>query len=166
MQLTETLTVGAATFPVSARSFIDYRLHLSNVVLGCQELASCSVASGAEGGGDALRGVPITLRMRLQAEIWRCACLCLCRGSDVLAAELCTSALFLAVICPALSWLAGCRGGAPLPGASYEVLNEVVLSRGANPYLSKIDVSQCGTGEWWWALERRRAARLRRSGSR
>ena len=109
MQLTETLTVGAATFPVSARSFIDYRLHLSNVVLGCQELASCSVASGAEGGGDALRGVPITLRMRLQAEIWRCACRCLCRGSDVLAAELCTLALFLAVICPALpcpGWLA------------------------------------------------------------
>jgi NAD kinase len=27
-----------------------------------------------------------------------------------------------------------------VPGERYEVLNEVVLSRGANPYLSKIEV--------------------------
>lgn len=32
------------------------------------------------------------------------------------------------------------RGGRRIPGASHEVLNEVVLSRGSAPYLSKIEV--------------------------
>ena len=44
------------------------------------------------------------------------------------------------------------RDGATAPGEAFEVLNEVVLSRGANPYLSKIEVGggargpPCGGG--------------------
>lgn len=52
--------------------------------------------------GSPLMGVYITLRMRLQCEIY--------------------------------------RQGHPLPGTCHHVLNEVVLSRGSHPYLSKIEV--------------------------
>lgn len=34
-----------------------------------------------------------------------------------------------------------CRDGHLEPEETFEVLNEVVLSRGANPYLSKIEAS-------------------------
>jgi hypothetical protein len=37
-----------------------------------------------------------------------------------------------------------CRGGASAADEVFEVLNEVVLSRGANPYLSKIEVGAMG----------------------
>jgi hypothetical protein len=82
---------------------MDYRRHLHDVVHGCRELATCEAVDAA--GGGSLRGVHITLRMRLQCEVW--------------------------------------RGGRGLE-ESFEVLNEVVLSRGANPYLSKIEVRRGG----------------------
>lgn len=89
---------------LTTHNYVDYRRHLRNVVHGCRELASCELVSSAD--GRPLRGVHITLRMRLQCEIW--------------------------------------RDGATAPGEAFEVLNEVVLSRGANPYLSKIEVSEAG----------------------
>lgn len=53
-------------------SYTEYRRHLHNVVHGCRELASCQLMSAAAGDEQPLRGVHITLRMRLQCEIWRC----------------------------------------------------------------------------------------------
>ena len=53
-----------------------------------------------------MRGVHITLRMRLFCEIF--------------------------------------RDGKPIEGQQYEVLNEVVVDRGANPYLTKIECYEQG----------------------
>ena len=53
-----------------------------------------------------MRGVHITLRMRLFCEVF--------------------------------------RDGKPIPGQQYEVLNEVVVDRGANPYLTKIECYEQG----------------------
>jgi hypothetical protein len=53
----------------SCRSYLDYRCHLDDVVHGCEELSSCELVSPAD--GRALRGVHVTLRMRLECEIWR-----------------------------------------------------------------------------------------------
>lgn len=53
-----------------------------------------------------MRGVHITLRMRLFCEVY--------------------------------------RGGKPMLGQQYEVLNEVVVDRGANPYLTKIECYEQG----------------------
>lgn len=50
-------------------SFSDYRRHLHNVVHGCRELESCQLISAED--GRSLLGVHITLRMRLQCEVWR-----------------------------------------------------------------------------------------------
>jgi len=36
------------------------------------------------------------------------------------------------------------RNGRPLPGGSYEVMNEVVVDRGSNPYLTKIECYEKG----------------------
>ncbi|KAI7846203.1 hypothetical protein COHA_000273 [Chlorella ohadii] len=85
---------------LTTHSFSDYRRHLHNVVHGCRELESCQLISAED--GRSLLGVHITLRMRLQCEVWRDGCV--------------------------------------EPEETFEVLNEVVLSRGANPYLSKIEV--------------------------
>ncbi|KAI3434837.1 hypothetical protein D9Q98_002892 [Chlorella vulgaris] len=85
---------------LTTHNYVDYRRHLRNVVQGCRELETCQAEDGEEGAP--LRGVHITLRMRLQCEVW--------------------------------------RAGGSKPAESFEVLNEVVLSRGANPYLSKIEV--------------------------
>ncbi|PRW57924.1 ATP-NAD kinase isoform B [Chlorella sorokiniana] len=85
---------------LTTHSFSDYRRHLHNVVHGCRELESCQLISAED--GRSLLGVHITLRMRLQCEVW--------------------------------------RDGQMEPEETFEVLNEVVLSRGANPYLSKIEV--------------------------
>ncbi len=56
-------------FSSSPRSFSDYRRHLHNVVHGCRELESCQLISAED--GRSLLGVHITLRMRLQCEVWR-----------------------------------------------------------------------------------------------
>jgi hypothetical protein len=48
---------------------MDYRTHLRDVVHGCEELDSCTLVGSAD--GRPLRGVHITLRMRLQCEVWR-----------------------------------------------------------------------------------------------
>ncbi|KAL4446755.1 hypothetical protein ABPG77_007999 [Micractinium sp. CCAP 211/92] len=85
---------------LTTHDYTEYRRHLHNVVHGCRELASCQLM--AAGDEQPLRGVHITLRMRLQCEIW--------------------------------------RDGGRQAAECFEVLNEVVLSRGANPYLSKIEV--------------------------
>ncbi|KAL4425441.1 hypothetical protein ABPG75_009457 [Micractinium tetrahymenae] len=85
---------------LTTHDYTEYRRHLHNVVYGCRELASCQLMSASE--EQPLRGVHITLRMRLQCEIW--------------------------------------RDGGGEAAEAFEVLNEVVLSRGANPYLSKIEV--------------------------
>lgn len=53
-----------------------------------------------------MRGVHITLRMRLFCEVF--------------------------------------RDGKPMEGQQYEVLNEVVVDRGANPYLTKIECYEQG----------------------
>ena len=53
-----------------------------------------------------MRGVHITLRMRLFCEVF--------------------------------------RDGKPMKGQQYEVLNEVVVDRGANPYLTKIECYEQG----------------------
>ena len=53
-----------------------------------------------------MRGVHITLRMRLFCEVF--------------------------------------RNGKPMKGQQYEVLNEVVVDRGANPYLTKIECYEQG----------------------
>lgn len=53
-----------------------------------------------------MRGVHVTLRMRLFCEVF--------------------------------------RNGKPMKGQQYEVLNEVVVDRGANPYLTKIECYEKG----------------------
>ena len=53
-----------------------------------------------------MRGVHVTLRMRLFCEVF--------------------------------------RNGKPMEGQQYEVLNEVVVDRGANPYLTKIECYEQG----------------------
>ena len=53
----------------TCRSYLDYRRHLDDVVHGCEELSSCELVSPAD--GRALRGVHVTLRMRLECEIRR-----------------------------------------------------------------------------------------------
>jgi NAD+ kinase len=65
-----------------------------------QELATCRLTNSMD--GSPLLGMHITLRMRLQCDVY--------------------------------------RNGRPLPGHQFLVMNEVVLSRGAQPYLSKIEV--------------------------
>lgn len=86
---------------LTAHDFANHRMHLENVINGFEEIDSCRVVSSID--GSALVGVYITLRMRLQCQIFRNGCL-------------------------------------DPSGARYDVLNEVVLSRGAYPYLSKIEV--------------------------
>lgn len=87
---------------LTAHDFANHKMHLENVINGFEEIDSCRVVSSID--GSALVGVYITLRMRLQCQIFRSGC------------------------------------SIESPGARYDVLNEVVLSRGAYPYLSKIEV--------------------------
>lgn len=72
---------------------------LNEVIFGSEELEQCSIDGS-------MRGVHITLRMRLFCEVF--------------------------------------RNGKPMKGQQYEVLNEVVVDRGANPYLTKIECYEQG----------------------
>lgn len=175
--------------PTTFRSYADFRRHLHNVVNGCRELESCQLISAED--GRSLLGVYITLRMRLECEVWRCAggqgakrrrdagaagrpaCSHPCAGQCILLQPAATrpgpptpnSTAFpphahahppthpSATHPPTAR-----RDGEALPGERFEVLNEVVLSRGHNPYLSKIEVSGLGVGRRRWVGHERQAA--------
>ena len=49
------------------------------------------------------------------------------------------------------------RRGVPIPGEAFEVLNEVVLTRGSNPFLSKIEVGAAWAWVGWGVRGRHRA---------
>jgi NAD+ kinase len=85
---------------LTCHDFSRFREHLNHVINGYQELETCRVTSSLD--DSPLRGVHITLRMRLLCSVY--------------------------------------RDGKPVTDAVHEVVNEVVLSRGNTPYLSKIDV--------------------------
>lgn len=80
--------------------FEDFRKDLHDVIYGGYDCDECS------GPGEVIRGVYITLRMRL--------------------------------LCSVL------RRGVQHPDDHYEVMNEVVLDRGSNPYLTKIECWEHG----------------------
>jgi len=81
--------------------FGRYRVDLRDVIHGGFGLEECSLP------GEEVKGVYITLRMRLLCEV--------------------------------------CRDGSTEPEQTYEVMNEVVVDRGANPYLTKIECWEHGT---------------------
>jgi NAD+ kinase len=81
-------------------SFSDFRRDLRDVIHGGEGLEECCMP------GEEIRGVHITLRMRLLCEV--------------------------------------CRSGEAQPEQSYEVMNGVVVDRGANPYLTKIECWEHG----------------------
>lgn len=92
--------------------------------------------------GEPKKGVNITLRMRLECELWRCVAACVRAGAAA-------GGFWLVPRCskslpdpaPPAPLPRQHSDGKPLPGAEQlEVLNEVVISRGSNPYLSNIEV--------------------------
>lgn len=94
-----TFRLGSLGF-LAAHDFSGYKGHLDNVINGYEEMETCRITSSID--GSTLSGVYITLRMRLQCQLY--------------------------------------RNGKPVEDGRHDVLNEIVLSRGASPYLSKIEV--------------------------
>eukprot|EP00891_Asterochloris_glomerata_P004965 jgi/Astpho2/4965/Aster-06700 len=80
-------------------SWQEWRHDILSVIHGSENLEQCAIDGS-------MKGVHITLRMRLFCEIF--------------------------------------RDGEPIEGQQYEVLNEVVVDRGANPFLTKIECFEKG----------------------